>query len=232
MASFIDLPGELRNNIYNEILSSIFSQSASPPWQTFQTPQLYLSLLRTNKQINTEVKSLFDQCYTTGITLYCDNLAQLIHYHDHNQGELFFKDANFIIRDICLSNTSPGNDHWMPQLLKCQPGFALWWLERTKLYRAQPLYRRMFEERGFVHSEVQDDSGRLKDVVTLGYDKLAYPVLKNGCRITSFSWRAQAYWGEWFEYGSMVLEGKLGDVSFVETSQLFVQAPRMRGGRT
>ncbi|KAK5716843.1 hypothetical protein LTR17_016294 [Elasticomyces elasticus] len=226
---FLGLPAEIRNSVYEYV----FEDMVAPPDHPFgvlpsnKRCRMYLDLLRTNRQVNAEAKSLFLHDYAARLTFYYTNAVELVMDMDKMRsanGHLFphkvLGKARFV---IAQHRTPPGGsrtDHTRglrehtERLISCQPGFNSLWFNIPGFFGlgrngvTLPHGPRGFE---FLGSAGKHDRCEMSDASPT-HAQLRWPVFNSGCQVTS-------YRCESLEAGPklscVVLEGSLGYVNIL-----------------
>ncbi|KAK5681309.1 hypothetical protein LTS10_007071 [Elasticomyces elasticus] len=229
---FLGLPAEIRNSVYEYV----FEDMVAPPNHPFgvlpsnRRCRMYLDLLRTNHQINSEAKSIFLHDYAARLTFYYANAVELVMDMDKmrtTNGHLFphkvLGKARFLIAQHrtlpCGSRTdhTRGLREHTERLISTQPGFNSLWFNMPGYFSLGYGVKLSNGPRGseFLRSAGKHDQCEMSDGCPT-YAQLMWPVFNNGCQVTSYQWETSSPSLEAGpQLSCVVLEGSLGYVNIL-----------------
>ena len=230
--TLFDLPVELRSLIYQDILDDIVRPPLHP-WDDLPTPQMYLSLLLVNREMNAEVKDLFQKLYMNSFTLYFDNIFRSHWICQNLQRWPVLQNARFWHRALLEDTEDDGDDmtDGALMLIDRQSGWREEWNEHPGWFKTEStLWRHSNgvkewdpEADGFKRTTISHSHCSTQSTHCVPFRKLVFPAMENGCRVTAYRWRldgplddSDIAVGEVLpvDSGAMILEGRLRDVSF------------------
>lgn len=233
----LDLPLELRNEIYCFICEDLFSIAVHPydPLPEHSRYRDYVSLLLCNRQVSAQCQKLFVKYYAHHMVLYFAAAPDLVNFSAAlAEDDPLLMQARFVLRASNVYEDNPAYAHkaHTEQFITSQPGFNADWLDAPGLYVTRIQLWQIGDQNqgfhgdwepsrhGFERSEgshegcsaVQRAKGECRP-----YVKLVYPRLGNGCTLTTYTWGLQRLQSPTLFYGRvwpacMELEGRIRDV--------------------
>ncbi|KAK5682715.1 hypothetical protein LTS10_005845 [Elasticomyces elasticus] len=227
--SIFDLPAELRNAIYECFFDDLVATPKVPFAQLPGNARFgqYTSLLRTNRQMCKEARSLFMQDYADKVTYYFTTGLDLVNFVSKTQNfeHGILRNASFLLcqqNDINRETYDFIVENSTESSIRIQPGFTMLWnalpVETFDLPKMTLLQGGHTTANGFVYSTDHTscaDSGR-----NTPERSLELPTLAAGCRLMYHSWYAvpkhpSTYQvrGQSAELSCVTLKGRLARLS-------------------
>ena len=233
VTTLFSLPVELRSLIYQDVLDDIIRPPLHP-WDELPTPEMYLSLLLVNREINAEVSDLFEKLYVDKLVLYFDNLLRIHWICQNMQRWPVLHSTRFWSRAM-LDDTEDDGDAKTDgalMLIDRQPGWKDEWDAHPGWFQTESvnwggggdgMSEWKPESHGFKRWTVSHSHCGSKSTHCVPFKKLEFPFMGNDCRVTTYRWRLKgpldnadiAFWEHApVDSGAMVFEGRLQDLTF------------------
>lgn len=238
MTGLLDLPIELREQIYHCFIEVVLS----PPWHPWNhlptALRDYLALLTSCRQVKLDCEPLFRKHYASRATFNFNFAVDLIDFKEHVWKRYpLLAESRFrlISRNLKADDPQGGINESAEMVMDDQPGFKDAWIEQPGFYRMGgarelPLPRGRFalrrfpewvpEHNGFRRSEGEHSRcGSAESHTCKTYTTLTWPQFDNGYQLTCYTWAAQSHDEQKGRDGSpacMLLEGRLEDIVISE----------------
>ncbi|KAK4504292.1 hypothetical protein PRZ48_005208 [Zasmidium cellare] len=224
--TFLDLPLELREQIYHNALEDVV-QTINHPYDVLPTHdrfEAYLTLRLLNRQISAEVKSIWKKSYESRLVFYFDNPPELWDLWQEVEWHPRLRNAKFFLRsedfDAEYGKDMPWNliSEDSEMLMEGQRGWNCDWVEVPGLWEHKPLVyydgwnqeRWVPEYHGF--KEIRGTHDTCDGDFCKSYKKRIFPPLSGSIRLSTILWKELLPHGEdgekVQEVGSLVMEGR------------------------